>query len=285
MSRAALEACTKAAASVDVIVSASRSVPLATATIGQRLFTNRSAFGWSGSASELATKISATGVNVLLAAGCHHILSPEIIQSIELGCFNVHPSLLPKYRGYSPIFWQYQRGDREAGVTVHRMDSGVDTGALVCQEGFEIPLGSPLSEVAPLYSTAAGRLVATLMGLLVTGQVPTRRQDDLPGLLIARKPKAEDYRIEWDCWPLERIWHFLRMDQMVADRSIPPMNDAEEGEKSITSRDGEQSFRWEVGQVEWGSTSGVAGSIIEDARGYAIHHPEGKIRLRRVLRN
>jgi hypothetical protein len=155
----------------------------------------------------------------------------------------------------------------------------------LCQEGFEIPLGSPLSEVVPLYSAAAGRLVATLMGALVTGQVPTRRQDDLPGLLIARRPRAEDYRIDWDRWPLERIWHFLRMDQMAVDRSIPLIDDTEEGKKRISSSDGEQSFRWEVDQVEWSLTSGVSGAVVEDAQGYAIHHREGKIRLRRVLRN
>jgi len=285
VSGAALEACTNAAASVDIIFSASHGLPVATATIGQPLFTNRSAFRWFGSASELAMKISATKANVLLSAGCHHILSQEVIQSLEFGCFNVHPSLLPKYRGYSPIFWQYQQGDRQAGVTVHRMDSGVDTGAVVCQEGFEIPLGSPLSEVVPLYSAAAGRLVATLMGLVVTRQVPTRRQDDLPGLLIARKPKAEDYRIEWDRWPLERIWHFLRMDQAVADRSIALIDDTGEGKESIATGDREQSFCWEVGRIEWDSTSGVSGTVIKDAQGYAIHHPEGKIRLRRRSRN
>jgi methionyl-tRNA formyltransferase len=285
LSEAALEACAKAAVSVDVVFSANPSLPVATATIGQRPVTNSSVFCWSGSASELAAKISATGVNVLLAAGCHHILSSEVIQSIEFGCFNVHPSLLPRYRGYSPIFWQYQQGDRQAGVTIHGMDSGVDTGAVICQEAFEIPLGSPLSEVVPLYSAAAGRLVTTLMGLLITGQVPTRRQNDLPGLLIARKPKAADYRIEWDRWPLERIWHFLRMDQMVADRSIRLIDGSEEWKKNIASRDGEQSFRWEVGQIEWESASGVSGTVVEDMQGYAIQHREGKIRLRRVLRN
>jgi folate-dependent phosphoribosylglycinamide formyltransferase PurN len=285
LSGAALEACAKAATSVDVISSASDPLPVSSATGGQSLFMNRPAFRWYGTASELAMKISASKANVLVSAGCHHILSPEVIESLKFGCFNVHPSLLPKYRGYSPIFWQYQQGDRQAGVTVHRMDSGVDTGPVVCQEGFEIPLGSPLSEVVQLYSAAAGRLVTTLMGLLVMGHVLTRPQDDPPGLLIARKPKAEDYRVEWERWPLERIWHFLRMDQMVVDRSIPLIDDTEEGKKRISSGDGEQSFRWEVGQVEWSLTSGVSGAVVEDAQGYAIHHREGKIRLRRVLRN
>lgn len=66
------------------------------------------------------------------------ILSPEILSMPSYGCVNVHASLLPKYRGAAPIQWAILDGEKQTGVTLQRMDEGIDTGDIIAQEIVEI---------------------------------------------------------------------------------------------------------------------------------------------------
>ncbi|RME45643.1 MAG: hypothetical protein D6791_10220 [Chloroflexi bacterium] len=62
------------------------------------------------------------------------IIPEEIIKLPRFGCINVHPSLLPKYRGAHPHFWVLVKGETSTGVTVHYVDAGVDTGDIIIQD-------------------------------------------------------------------------------------------------------------------------------------------------------
>jgi len=66
------------------------------------------------------------------------IFPKNLITIPRLGCVNVHPSLLPKYRGPVPTAWAIMNGERETGVTIHMIDEGVDTGDILAQRAFEI---------------------------------------------------------------------------------------------------------------------------------------------------
>lgn len=68
---------------------------------------------------------------IILVAAFGQILSEEILQMPKYGCINVHASLLPKYRGAAPIQWAVINGEKVSGVTIMRMDAGIDTGDMI----------------------------------------------------------------------------------------------------------------------------------------------------------
>ena len=177
----------------------------------------------------------------------------------------MHPSLLPKYRGGDPIFWQYRQGDLEAGVTVHWMDDGIDTGDIVNQAEFDIDPGEPLESAEMKYAGAANSMLLKTLDELEKGKAERKRQCHLPCPQLARIPKPEDFQVDWNKWSLERIWHFLRMGPFIAERSLPPA----------------PGFRqWAVGAMVQGDSAGEPGTISTDDEGSFVNHTVGIIRLK-----
>ncbi|RLA81321.1 MAG: hypothetical protein DRG33_00775 [Deltaproteobacteria bacterium] len=76
--------------------------------------------------------------DILLCVDYHHILKKEIFQLAKVGSFNIHGSLLPKYRGVAPYIRAVCNGEKKVGVTLHEIDEGVDTGDVVAQRSFEV---------------------------------------------------------------------------------------------------------------------------------------------------
>jgi methionyl-tRNA formyltransferase len=79
--------------------------------------------------------------DVLCVSCFPQILPASLVEWPRLGGLNVHPSLLPAYRGPAPLFWHFRNGEEHAGVTIHIMDPGVDSGDILLQETFPIPEG------------------------------------------------------------------------------------------------------------------------------------------------
>lgn len=77
--------------------------------------------------------------DAFVVAAFGQILSKEILDMPRLGCFNIHASLLPKYRGAAPIQWAIIDGEKETGVTIMRMEEGLDTGDIVSK--IVVPIG------------------------------------------------------------------------------------------------------------------------------------------------
>ena len=76
--------------------------------------------------------------DVIVVVAFGQILRKNILDLPKYGCINVHGSLLPKYRGASPIQWAVINGDKETGVTIMHMDAGIDTGDMILQEKIEL---------------------------------------------------------------------------------------------------------------------------------------------------
>ena len=72
--------------------------------------------------------------DLIVVAAFGQILPKEILDMPKYGCINVHASLLPKYRGAAPIQWAVINGDKVSGVTIMRMDVGLDTGDMIAKE-------------------------------------------------------------------------------------------------------------------------------------------------------
>lgn len=143
---------------------------------------------------------------VVVAYG--HILPPAILELPCHGCLNVHTSLLPKFRGAAPIQWAIASGETETGVTVMKMDAGLDTGPIVSQRRTPI---LPTDDSATLHDRLArlgAELLAQTIPDFVAGKiqpVPQPAED----VSHAPKIKKEDGRIDWNM-SAKIIWNRLR---------------------------------------------------------------------------
>lgn len=86
-------------------------------------------------------KLDDLKIDLLVVAICKNILKDDVLQIPRCGAINIHPSLLPKYRGPTPAFWALYFGESETGVTFHQMTTKIDVGSIVGQYPFAIKAG------------------------------------------------------------------------------------------------------------------------------------------------
>ena len=143
---------------------------------------------------------------VVVAYG--QLLPQAILDLPRHGCLNVHTSLLPKFRGAAPIQWAIASGETETGVTVMKMDAGLDTGPIVSQRRTPI---LPEDDSATLHDRLArlgAELLAQTIPDFVAGKIQPPPQP-AKGASHAPKIKKEDGRIDWS-QPAGMIWNRLR---------------------------------------------------------------------------
>jgi methionyl-tRNA formyltransferase len=146
--------------------------------------------------------------DVLVVVAYGQILPQAILDLPKFGCINVHTSLLPKYRGAAPIQRAIADGETETGVTIMKMDAGLDTGPVLSMRRTPI-LPADDSQVLHdrLAQLGAELLVETIPGY-VAGEILPQPQP-LQGASYAAKIKKEDGQIDWDD-PAEKIFNRLR---------------------------------------------------------------------------
>jgi methionyl-tRNA formyltransferase len=143
---------------------------------------------------------------VVVAYG--QILPQAMLDLPPYGCLNVHTSLLPKYRGAAPIQWAIANGEPETGVTIMKMDAGLDTGPILAARGTPV-LPTDDSQILHdrLAQLGAELLVETIPDYL-TGKILPQPQPST-GSTYAAKIKKEDGKIDWN-QPAQLIWSRLR---------------------------------------------------------------------------
>ena len=143
---------------------------------------------------------------VLTAFG--QILPREIIELPPLGCLNVHPSLLPRYRGAAPINWALINGEKKTGVTIMRMDEGVDSGDILLQEDVAIEKDDTFDDLHETLSGVGARLLARAVTGVADGTITGTAQD--PSLVtLAPRLKRGEGHIDWNDEP-EKIVNLIR---------------------------------------------------------------------------
>lgn len=125
-----------------------------------------------------------------------YILPSCLFSLAKFGAINLHPSLLPKYRGRASVNWAILRGENEIGLTAHFIDEGVDTGDIISQISIKInshqDVGYALTELTTKYR----HITNDVLAFFASGVVPRRAQDNSKASLFpARKP--EDGHINW----------------------------------------------------------------------------------------
>ncbi|MDX1512940.1 MAG: formyltransferase family protein [Gammaproteobacteria bacterium] len=126
-------------------------------------------------------------------------------------CFNLHPSLLPAYRGPAPLFWQLRDGLSRVGITVHRVESTVDAGALLAQEEIGVGDDDNLATLNAALAATGVRLFARSLEACLAGTATLVPQDEAKAS-YRPWPKAEDFTLDTR-WPAARAFRFVRATQ------------------------------------------------------------------------
>jgi methionyl-tRNA formyltransferase len=132
-----------------------------------------------------------------IVAAYGRILPDWMLAAPRHGCINVHSSLLPSYRGAAPINWAIANGERETGVTIMQMDSGLDTGDILLQRSTEIGDEETAEELTPRLAEMGAVLLIETLGKLERGELTPVPQDDDKASL-APILKREDGLVDWE---------------------------------------------------------------------------------------
>ena len=145
---------------------------------------------------EAQRDLAALTPELIVVAAYGLLLPPAVLDIPPLHCLNIHPSLLPRHRGPSPVTAAIMEGDEETGVSVMRLDEGMDTGPIVAQRSTRIG-GEETGEAltARLFQMGADLLVDTLPAWS-KGEVETRPQDETLATVTPRLSR-EDGEIDW----------------------------------------------------------------------------------------
>lgn len=156
-----------------------------------------------------AQQLAALHPDVAVVAAYGKILPRDVLEAPRLGCINIHASLLPRHRGAAPIQWALIEGDAETGVTIMRMDEGMDTGPIIAQERVEILEDDDQQSLSDMLSMTGARLmVEVLEEIARTGEIRSVPQSDALAT-HARLLTKDDGLIDWDR-PARRVVDHIR---------------------------------------------------------------------------
>ena len=149
-----------------------------------------------GKVSSVAELLAGYQPDLLLVFGFNWRLPLEVLELPRFGVLNLHPSILPKYRGPSPVLWAVRNGDSSIGITAHRMSERIDAGPLLAQvERIPLPEEVTHEEVWKLIKGAIPGLLADALDRLVSGD-PGIPQDDSKAT-YAGFPPADWHEVTW----------------------------------------------------------------------------------------
>lgn len=146
--------------------------------------------------------------DLIAVAAYGQILPKSILDLPRFGCLNVHTSLLPRYRGAAPIQWAILNGDAETGVTIMKMDVGLDTGDLLTQAKTPIHPEDTSVTLHDRLATMGAELLLRTIPDYVADKIPSRPQP-VEGVSHAPKIKKQDGHIDWT-QPARAIWNRVR---------------------------------------------------------------------------
>lgn len=135
--------------------------------------------------------------DLIITAAYGKILPQRVLDIPKYGCINVHASLLPKYRGASPVHASILNGEKETGVTVMNMDAGMDTGDILVQAKTPIDINIDTLSLTEELSRIGAELLVSMLQDYVDGKITPLKQDE--NLVTNCKPiVSEDGLIDWN---------------------------------------------------------------------------------------
>lgn len=150
--------------------------------------------------------LAALQPDVILVMGWYYMVPKKIRDIARYGTWGIHASLLPKYAGGAPLVWAIINGEKETGVSLFKLDDGVDDGDIIAQQVIPIAFEDSIQEVyAKVTEASKGILVSALQNIETIKFIP----QDKSKIEVWPQRKPEDGEIDLS-WPAERIYNFIR---------------------------------------------------------------------------
>ena len=135
--------------------------------------------------------------DIIVVAAYGQILNKEVLSLPKFGCLNIHASLLPKYRGASPIHAAIAAGEKQAGVTIMWMDEGLDTGDILSQESVTLRRHETTETLHDRLAKLGAEALMKALPLIAERKAPRAKQDASQATLT-KKLRKEEGHIKWD---------------------------------------------------------------------------------------
>lgn len=157
---------------------------------------------------EIVEKIKEMNPDVICVVAYGRILPKEILDIPKYGCINVHPSLLPKYRGSAPIQWAILNGDEKTGVTTMYLDEEMDSGDIILKEEVEIDKDETSGELWDRLSKIGADLLVQTLEQIENGTAPREKQGK--EFTIAPMLEKSQAKIDWENKTAKEIKNLVR---------------------------------------------------------------------------
>ena len=158
--------------------------------------------------ADAADAIRAHGADAAVVVAYGLILPKPILEAFPLGCFNLHASLLPRWRGAAPIQRAIMAGDRETGVTVMKMEEGLDTGPMAMAERIAVGPEATAGEMHDTLAQRGAKLMVIAIAALERGTLQLTPQPEA-GVTYASKIEKSETRIDWTA-PWQKVHDHCR---------------------------------------------------------------------------
>jgi len=145
---------------------------------------------------EVAERLRATGAELAVVVAYGKILPKSVLEAFPRGCVNVHGSLLPAYRGAAPVQWAIIRGERETGVTIMKLDEGMDTGPMLLERRVAIGDDETAGQLAERLSVVGAEALVEALAAIEAGTAVETAQDDARASHAPMLEKAHG-QVDW----------------------------------------------------------------------------------------
>ncbi len=218
---------------------------------------------------EWVERIAAMAPDSIFSFYYRNLLPEATLDIPKAGAYNLHGSLLPKYRGRVPINWVLVNGETETGVTLHHMVARADAGDIVGQRRVEITLEDTAHSLFKKLLIAAERLLHDVLPLIREGRAPKIPQDLSQGSYFGRR-RPEDGLIDWQASSMQ-IYNLIRA---VTDPYPGAFTYLPDGRKVIVW--------WGIPEDSDVKADIPCGAVINDGAGVRVRTGSGWLRLKDV---
>lgn len=218
--------------------------------------------------AEAVAAIAAVKPEVIVAVAYGQILRQAVLDVAPKGVLNVHPSLLPRWRGASPVPAAILAGDTETGVTIMLMDTGMDSGPILSQVRAGIDDQDTAGLLLERLAEQGAELLGETLPRWLAGEITPQRQDDSQATTCPLLRK-EDGRVDWTL-PARDIWRRVR--------AYNPWPGA------FTTLDGETLHIWQASPVDRESRE-PPGTVIATAGGFGVQTGAGVLEVLEAQRS
>ncbi len=158
---------------------------------------------------QIINKIKNINPEIIFCIGGTQIIPEEVLKVPKLGCINIHPAMLPKYRGRYSTVQAIANGEKTTGVTLHRMDREVDSGPIISQKRILIGKGDTAKNLYDKFTKTGEELFTIFLKTWLSGEKIMATPQDPKKATFFKKELPNDGEINWN-WNGKKIFNFIR---------------------------------------------------------------------------